>query len=193
MARLDRPAPPSIRIYRSAYVQRHRPWLNVSSLGTVQCASRCGVSPGCLLRARISPQHHCLTFHRRGNGRAVMDLKSSERPRQLGRRKRSADVHRLGVRQSEVHRAINRGRFFLLMDSEKGTIELMAECSRCAKFTIRPLELACGERYVACSMCETVMPLLPEVLLTLRRYAADAQAALQRVGRCIVAVRTPRS
>ena len=149
------------------------------------------VTPGGLLR--VSPQHQCLTFHPRGNGRAVMGLGRSERPRQLRRRKRSADVHRLGVRQSEVHRAINRGRFFLLMDSEKGTIELMAECSRCAKFTIRPLELACGERYVACSMCETVMPLLPAVLVTLRRYAADTQTALQRLGRHILAVPTPRS
>lgn len=122
-----------------------------------------------------------------------MGVGRSERPRQLRRRNFSADVHRLGLRQSEVHRAINRGRFFLLIDSEKGAIVLMAECLRCAKFTIRPLELACGERYVACGKCETVMPLLPEFLVTLRRYATDAQTTLQKLGRHILAVPTPRS
>jgi hypothetical protein len=69
---------------------------------------------------------------------------------------------------------MKRPAFTLLLDTRQRVAEIMAECPKCGAITTQVLKLAWDARVIACSECQTAMPVDEAVMQTLRNQAADA-------------------
>ncbi len=59
----------------------------------------------------------------------------------------------------------------------------MAECPKCGAMTTQVLKLASQARVIACSECQTAMPVDEAVMDALRRQAVSATATIDRLTR----------
>lgn len=78
---------------------------------------------------------------------------------------------------------MKRPAFTLLLDTRQRVAELMAECPKCGAMTTQVLKLAWQARVIACSECQTAMPVDEAVLQKLRGQAVEATAAIDRLTR----------
>ena len=76
---------------------------------------------------------------------------------------------------------MKRPAFTLLLDTRQRVAELMAECPKCGAMTTQVLKLACQARVIACSECQTAMPVDESVLQKLRGQAADAMETIDHL------------
>ncbi len=67
------------------------------------------------------------------------------------------------------------------MDTRAAVAELKVECPKCGAITTQVLELTWRVRMVTCTECFTSMPLDGGALNALRKQAAEAQAAIDRL------------
>ena len=76
---------------------------------------------------------------------------------------------------------MKRPAFTPLLDTRQRVAELMGECPKCGAMTTQVLELAWPARVIACSECQTAMPVDEAVLQVLRRQAADAMTTIDHL------------
>jgi hypothetical protein len=76
---------------------------------------------------------------------------------------------------------MKRPAFTLLLDTRQRVAELMGECPKCGAMTTQVLELAWQARVIACSECQTAMPVDEAVLQVLRRQAVDAMTTIDHL------------
>jgi hypothetical protein len=76
---------------------------------------------------------------------------------------------------------MKRPAFTLLLDTRQRVAELMGECPKCGAMTTQVLKLAWDARVIACSECQTAMPVDESVLHKLRGQAADAMATIDQL------------
>lgn len=76
---------------------------------------------------------------------------------------------------------MKRPAFTLLLDTRQRAAELMGECPKCGAMTTQVLKLAWQARVIACSECQTAMPVDEAVLQVLRRQAADAMTTIDHL------------
>ncbi len=76
---------------------------------------------------------------------------------------------------------MKRPAFSLLLNTRQRVAELMAECPKCGAMTTQVLKLAWQARVIACSECQTAMPVDEAVLQKLRGQAADAMATIDHL------------
>ena len=76
---------------------------------------------------------------------------------------------------------MKRPAFTLLLDTRQRVAELMAECPKCGAMTTQVLKLAWQARVIACSECQTAMPVDESVMQALRRQATDAMATIDNL------------
>lgn len=71
--------------------------------------------------------------------------------------------------------------FTLLLDTRQRVAELMGQCPKCGAMTTQVLKLAWNARVIACSECQTAMPVDKAVMQKLRGQAVDATETIDHL------------